>query len=214
MFQCSIDIFIEGVPPLIFSAPGGFYVNIDGEALHKARTNQGLSLGKLAEIAGVSRKAIQMYESGMSTMIDIALRLEECLGIPLIQPMKPFKVKDEEKTPLILEKNKVKVTEPDVFHQLRTLGYDVVPTSRCPFDALTKDNKILIITGLSEPNRPTVEKAKVMTNLSKITEQYSVLFLEEGPNNDNLEGTPVIHKAELEHIADSEDIITLISERS
>ena len=62
-FQTLQDSILEGIPPLIFSAPGGFYVNIDGEALRKAREDNSISLGALAEIAGVSRKAIQMYES-------------------------------------------------------------------------------------------------------------------------------------------------------
>jgi putative transcriptional regulator len=209
------DIFLEGVPPIIFSAPGGFYVNIDGAALYRARTDKDISLGQLAEVAGVSRKAIQLYESGMSTMIDIALRLEEYLDIPLIRPMEPFAVKEESDViHCSLDEPADIGIKNDIYTQLRILGYDVVPTRRSPFDALTKDKKVLIITGISEPNKLAVEKARIMTNISKITEQYSVMFLEKFPNKDNLEGTPVIHKGELEQIADSEDIITLISERS
>ena len=58
-----------------------------------------------------------------------------------------------------------------------------------------------------------IDKAKAMTNISKITERYSVIFLNKSASKDNLEGTPIIHKSELDKMADSEEIITLISER-
>ncbi len=207
------DFLLEGIPPLIFSAPGGFYVNIDGETLRKARQDKSISLGTLAEIAGVSRKAIQLYENGMSTKIDVAIRLEEYLDIPLVLPMDPcsFKIKSEE-IKLNIENNEG--MEKDIYNQLRALGYFVVPTSHCPFDALSKDNEILIITGISKHNKKVVEKAKIMTNLSKITERYSVIFLDKNSNKENLEGTPIIQKDELEKMADSDEIITLIFERT
>ena len=207
------EFFIEGCPPLIFSAPGGFYVNIDGEALREARQTKSVSLGRLAEIAGVSRKAIQMYESGMSTMIDVAIRLEEYLDRPLIQPMNPFS-KKEYPEDIKIEKNIEAGENEDIFNQLRILGYNVVPTTRCPFDALTNDSDVLIITGVDYHNKKPIEKARIMTNISKITERYSVIFLDKSSSKDNLEGTPVIKKSELEKINDGEEIITLISERS
>lgn len=210
-FKTLHDFFIEGIPPLIFAAPGGFYVNIDGEALRDARNDQGISLGSLAEIAGVSRKAIQMYENGMSTMIEVALRLEEHLDMPLIKPMNPFSVKKSTQE-IEVEINKDKGIEKDIYHQLRTLGYNVVPTAYCPFDALTKDSDVLIITGVGI-NKLAADKARTMANISKITERYSVLFLDKSVSKENLEGTPIINKKELEKIEDSEEIITLISER-
>jgi putative transcriptional regulator len=63
------DFMLEGVPPYVFSAPGGLYVKINGEALEKARAKKNVSLGTLAEIAGVSRRAVQMYQDGMGTTI-------------------------------------------------------------------------------------------------------------------------------------------------
>ena len=211
-FKTLHDFFIDGIPPLIFSAPGGFYVNIDGDALRTARQAKSISLGTLANVAGVSRKAIQMYEDGMSTMIDVAIRLEEFLDIPLVQPMDPFMLgAGEEEIKIEFKKNEG--IEYDIFNRLQTLGYNVVPTTRCPFEALSKDDEVLILTGVSEPNEKMIDKAKAMTNISKITERYSVIFLNKSASKDNLEGTPIIHKSELDKMADSEEIITLISER-
>jgi putative transcriptional regulator len=49
------ELVLEGVPPLVYAAGGGFYVNIDAEVRRKAR-QEGLSLGDLAEMGGVSRR--------------------------------------------------------------------------------------------------------------------------------------------------------------
>jgi predicted transcriptional regulator len=72
----------------------------------------------------------------------------------------------------------------------------------------------LIITGISKQDKRTAAKARIINNLSKITEQYSVIFLEKRLSKENLEGTPIIHKEELKKIDDSDDILTLIFERS
>ncbi len=88
--QTFVDLFEEGVPPFMFSAPGGLYVRLDAEVLRTAREERGISLGALAEVAGVSRRTIQMYMDGMSATVDIALRLEEFLGESLVVPVDPF----------------------------------------------------------------------------------------------------------------------------
>ena len=49
----AMDLFVEEVPPLIYAAPGGLYVNIDGDLLSEIRSKQEMSLGKLANELGV-----------------------------------------------------------------------------------------------------------------------------------------------------------------
>ena len=211
-YQTLYDFFAEGVPPLIFAAPGGFYVNINGELLQKIRQARRISLGSLADIAGVSRKAIQMYEKGMSTMVEVAIRLEDYLQLPLVKPINPFdfnpKIEHDQSV-----SGKFSDIEERIYTQLESLGYNVVPTKRCPFDALTKDKKALIITGISGKNSVIAEKARAIHDLSKITEHFSVIFIDKDLNKDNLEGTPVINIRELKRISDSDDVISLISER-
>ena len=50
----TLDNYMHGVAPFILAAPGGFYVNIDGEILQKTRHEKDISVGQLAHIAGVS----------------------------------------------------------------------------------------------------------------------------------------------------------------
>src|SRR2546421_4672007 len=80
----------EGVPPFLYSAPGGLYVRLDTNALRRLRDDRQISLGTLADVAGVSRRTIQMYLEGMSATMEVALRLEEFMSEPLVLPVNPF----------------------------------------------------------------------------------------------------------------------------
>ena len=122
--QTFVEFFEQGVPPFIFSAPGGLYVKLDGAKLRSAREEKQISLGALAEVAGVSRRAVQMYLEGMSATIDIALRLEEFLGEPLVLPMDPFSYTRETED-LLSGFGEVEGFEKDVFTRLTRRG----PTS-------------------------------------------------------------------------------------
>ena len=89
------DLLLEEVPPFIFAAPGGLYVKLDSDLLKRLREEKSISLGNLAEVAGVSRRTIQMYETGMGAMIDVAIRLEEYLEHPIVLPVDPLHYKPE-----------------------------------------------------------------------------------------------------------------------
>jgi len=144
--QSFIDLFEEGVPPFMFSAPGGLYVRLDSEALRAARESRGISLGALAEIAGVSRRTIQMYLDGMSATVDIAMRLEEFLGENLVVPVDPFAY-TKETGETLRGFEAFERFEQDVFRKLQTLGYNVLPTVRCPFEAFAT-RESLFLTGV------------------------------------------------------------------
>jgi len=206
-----VETFEEGVPPFMFSAPGGLYVRLDAEALRTARDRRGISLGALAEIAGVSRRTIQMYMEGMSATVDIALRLEEFLGEPLVLPVDPFAYTKE--TGNILRNfEDLERFEKDVFRKLETLGYSVLPTVRCPFDALaTRDT--LFLTGVPTRAEKLNEKARIVSNLSSVVERDAVLFVEVHTSLHSIGGTPLIGKAELRKIRDPDEIEDLIAER-
>ena len=95
---------------------------------------------------------------------------------------------------------------------MNLLGYRILSTKRSPFDALTKDSKTLILTSFERNDGMLAKKAKVVTNISKVVEKHSVIFVEKSRRK-NLEGTPLIDKKELKNIDDSEGIIELILER-
>src|SRR5512136_2339756 len=152
----------EGVPHFIIAAPGGIYARIDPEAIRKARTERGLSLGALADIAGVSRKAIQMYELGtMSATLPVVDRLEKYLGEPIVTALNPFGPGERAEPAGAAREEE---GEPDrfragVFQKLEGLGYTVVPTRKSPFDAISEHTvkATIILTGVGAANKACLQ---------------------------------------------------------
>ena len=207
-----VDYFEEGVPPYVFSAPGGLYVRLDEELLGKLRQHRNVSLGTLAEVAGVSRRTVQMYLDGMSATIDIALRLEEFFGEPLVIPVNPFSYSKEIEQ-ILTSWGALDPFEKHVFNKLKRLGYDVLPTVKCPFEALTTDINTLFLTGIRARNENVEEKVAIVSSISKVTERDSVIFVEKQGIRVSIRGTPLIGKEELKKIKEREEIQDLIKER-
>jgi putative transcriptional regulator len=219
-FETLLEYFEDGVPPFVFAAPGGLYAKIDPEVIKKARRERGLSLGALADIAGVSRKAIQMYELGtMSVTLPVVDRLERYLGEPLVSPLNPFKYSD--RTEAVrpseepAEESGMRHFRQGVFDKLQKIGYNVIQTRRCPFDAVSESavKCTVILTGVGQANRACREKARMMSNIVRITEKEGVLFIDRKRSRENLEGMPVIGRDELRNISDEDRIVQLIKER-
>lgn len=205
------ELMLDGVPPLVYAAPGGLYVRIDGATLRRVREEKSISLGALAEAAGVSRKAIQMYEAGMGTMVEIAARIEEFLDQPVVLPLDPFEFTAEvaerlRTLEIIDDQNR------EIFDMLREIGYAVLPTRRCPFDAFAREEELLL-TGIGEDLRLVEKKARVVGNLSRITEKKSVIIIQQESQVKAIEGTPLVSKDELRKADHSEDLMRLIQKR-
>jgi len=203
---------LEGVPPFVYAAPGGLYVRLDGETLKRIRQEKNISLGMLAEIAGVSRKAIQMYESGMGAMIEIAAKIEEYLNEPIVMPLNPFSY-TKEMARTLRTFDDFKGLNRDVFEMLREIGYSVVPTIRCPFDALASEEDVLLLTGIEDNPTMTARKARVVGNISRVTEKKSVIFVRQETSIEAIDGTPLITKDELRRADDVDDVLELILQR-
>jgi len=203
---------LEGVPPFVYAAPGGLYVRLDGELLRKIREDRNISLGMLAEIAGVSRKAIQMYESGMGAMVEIAAKLEEYLNEPIVVPLNPFAY-TLEVAKTLRTFDEFKGLNRDVFEMLKEIGYSVTPTIRCPFDALASEQDVLLLTGVEDDVKMMVRKARVVGNISRVTEKKSVIFVQQDTSTESIEGTPLITKDELRRADDADDVLELILKR-
>jgi putative transcriptional regulator len=205
---------LHGDAPVVFAAPGGFYVTMDAAALRAARERMSLSLGVMAQIAGVSRRAIQMYEEGMSASIDAAMRLEEFLQSDLIRPHDPFRAFD----PATFEPPKAEAdagqdpVEAIILRLLQGLGYEVRSTRRAPFNALSTQDKTTYLTGLGEDSPQLRRRARVVTSVSRITERPG-FFVVERTTRTEIEGMPVVTRQELDRLNDPEKILELILAR-
>jgi putative transcriptional regulator len=207
------EYVLHGDAPVVFAAPGGFYVQMDAVALRAARERMSLSLGVMAQIAGVSRRAIQMYEEGMSASIDAAMRLEEFLKSELIQPFDPFHAFD----PATFEPPKPAPSEADpveavILRLLEGLGYQVRSTRRAPFNAISTQDKTTFLTGVGADSPQLRRRARVVTSVSRITERPG-FFVVERTGRTEIEGMPVVTRAELDKLTDPEKILELILAR-
>ncbi|MFQ5918805.1 MAG: transcriptional regulator [Thermoplasmata archaeon] len=200
----------EGVPPFIFSAPGGLYVRLNSEVLRRVREEMGISLGQMAEVAHVSRRTIQMYLDGMSATVEAASRLEEFLSEPLVLPLDPFGFHKE-------EGQTARASPAKDFHGvirrlLTKLGYDVLLTKRSPFDAITKDEAILFLAGMEQQERTLRQKAEVVANLSKVVERDPIMFVARREKV-SLRGVPIIDAQELRKLRERGEMVELVEER-
>jgi putative transcriptional regulator len=209
----SFDEFLmEGVPPFVYAAPGGLYVRIDGEMLRSLRQARSISLGRLAEAAGVSRKAIQMYESGMGAMVDIAARIEDFLNEPIVMPLDPFRYTAEVAKALKTFEDFEGLNK-DIFEMLNEIGYSVVPTRKAPFEAIASEDEFMLLTGIGQDPKATEKKAKVVGNISRVTEKRSVVIIQKKSSVQAIDGTPLVTKDELRRADDADDLLELILKR-
>ena len=212
-FPSLVEFLKEGVPPFIFAAPGGLYVKIDSDLLRQLRKERNISLGTLAEIAGVSRKAIQMYEEGMGAVIEVAVKIEEFLNAPIVLPLDPFACSADSETPLEAPEV-LNLLNAEIFCILKNIGYDVQPIARCPFEAITSDAKILMLTGIERYGPMLERKAQAVTNISRVVEKVAVMVTDKNVRIHRIGDTPLIFRDELKKARDKQKILDLINERS
>ncbi|MFC7176635.1 transcriptional regulator [Halosegnis marinus] len=209
----AVDMFVEGVPPLIYAAPGGLYVNIDGEVLADAREERDWSLGQLASELGVSRRTVSKYEDGMNASVEVAARLEEVFDQPLASPVDVLDggedVRDADPEP-------DEAPEPDpsdepVVSVLTKVGYTVHPTQRAPFKAVSEDEDPAdsLLTGHSEFTRTAEKRARIMSSVGEITRTRSVYVVDDA-RRENVDGTALIEREELAGVEDADDLRDLI----
>lgn len=211
------DLFIEDIPPLIYAAPGGLYVSIDGELLADKREKRGWSLGQLASELGVSRRTVSKYEDGMNASIEVAIELEQLFDRPFSAPVEVLDgaedVRDTDPTPDAPD------AEPHDEHVVTTLtdaGFRVHPTQRSPFNAVSEDtdhNRLQLLTGHSAFTEAAEKRARIMSSIGRVTETRSVYFTEEKDRRESVDGTALVSCDELAAIDDPREIRALIRER-
>jgi len=211
------DYFIDDLPPLIYAEHGGLYVNIEGNILKEERIKKNISLGALASMLGVSRRTISKYEDGeMAASVDVAVKLEELMDRGFTVSVNLFDKLHRENT----QKQEATPEHSNVFSILQDMGFNVMPISQAPFDAVSqsqssnrRDEDATILTGVAEYSRPMVKKAHLMSSISEVAGTQSLLIIQGVSKTKNIEGTVVIDNKELEKFNDKDDFIDLLQER-
>ncbi|NKE36504.1 transcriptional regulator [Natronococcus sp. JC468] len=210
------NLFIEDVPPLIYAAPGGLYVNIDGDLLADEREDRELSLGQLASQLGVSRRTVSKYEDGMNASVEIAMALEDLFDASLTSPVDVLEGADEvhesEATP---EEPDADPTDERVVAVFTRAGYRVHPTVRSPFKAVSEDedDSGVVLTGHSEFTEAAEKRARIMSSIGQVTRSQSVYIVDRA-KRDAVDGTALVERDELEELRDADHLRAVIRERA
>lgn len=212
----AMDLFVEKVPPLIYAAPGGLYVNIDSKVLEDAREDRDWSLGRLAQELGVSRRTVSKYEDGMDASVEVATQLEELFEEPLTAPVDVLggaeEVREAEETPEDPD------ADPDdelIVAVFSRVGYDVHPTARAPFKTVSENEqeRDRVLTGHSTFTEAAEKRARIMSSVSQVTRTASVYVVEDAPR-DAVEATALLEADEIEDIEDRIELRDLILDRT
>jgi len=207
------NIVIQKANPLIQAGPGGYYVEIDSEAIKRRRQELGLSVGEMAEMISISRRTLYGYERGMAkASITAAYNLIWILGIPIVKPVNIFdKSKSQQKC--IFEKAKHVIARHKLIRKiLRKLAHCHITTvKRAPFDFVINvpEEKMRIIGGVTNQRERELERrVEEILSISKVVKAHPILVTEKQtlPDKD----IPCISSEKFSQIKDAEDLVSYI----
>src|SRR3989441_1216196 len=174
--------------------------NVD--ALNKATAHELLEVARILEASPLvvgERSGTGSLEDGVIyTRFGVSILSRRTLGDPAAR---------EERLP------QIEGFEREMFERLERLGYRVLRTVRSPFDALSKHEETTFLTGVGEADRALERKAEVVSNLSRVVEKDSVVFVDRARVRMSIRGVPVIAREELRRAKDRDDVEEMISER-
>jgi len=191
-------------------------VRTDGNKIRERRHELGLSIGKLATMVGISRRALYGYEREMTrASVSAAYQLAEILGVPLVKSINILEVNLDSPKKDNLPNN------PDsnvrnrflrfVLNKFSKFGLNVFVTNRSPFDfaALCPHTELKLIVGiLKEDEEGTDDRMEEIASLSKVIEIKPILFGNE--NVSNPLGIAFFSFDELEKIPDRQKLEILL----
>jgi putative transcriptional regulator len=111
--------------------------------------------------------------------------------------------------------------DPDDEHVVAVLtraGYDVHPTMRAPFKAVSEDSdrrgRMHMLTGHSAFDRSAEKRARIMSSLGEVTRTRSIYFTEERTKRESVERTAIVSCEELAAMDDPDEVRDLLRERT
>ncbi|HTP54231.1 MAG TPA: helix-turn-helix domain-containing protein [Thermoplasmata archaeon] len=219
------DYLEKALPPFLYASPGGAFARIDGERLRFLRQTRGLSLGTLASVAGVSRRAIQLYEEGQGAEATVVERIEAFLDAPIVRPLELFV------SPAPRSSGKTRKGGPadggglgtpppaptgdplrdGVLAQLDGMGLEVTVTVRAPFDALARTPAVLL-AGVGSL-RTALHRAEVLHGIARVAEGHAMFVVRENVHRPSIGGLAILNVTELKRHRGPEELLEDITER-
>ena len=206
------DFIVEGIPPFVYSAPGGYYVKLDSERIREVRERLGFSLGEMAKMLGVSRRTVKKYEEGIDTSLSNAAKIEEVLGTHVIKAINLMQFadldirEDEDNTP------EIGGEEGEIVEQLKVIGISVYPIRHAPFDAVSKAEDRKILTGVKQV-RGIEKRARILGRISETLSTRAAYIVDRELKKD-VGSVVFLLKEELHCVSSAKDFISLLNEKS
>ncbi|MCL2890428.1 MAG: transcriptional regulator, partial [Methanomassiliicoccaceae archaeon] len=107
-----------------------------------------------------------------------------------------------------------KRTDVQIFNLLLDIGCTITPTMRSPFEALTKSDKMVILTGLGSEDERLIHKASIVSDISRISGRHSVIIVERKGGLENIQNTAIVTKDEIKKMDDHSELEDIVVERS
>jgi len=206
---------LRNTPPLVQASPGGYYVEIDGEALKRRMQELGLSAGDVAELAGTSRRTIYGYERGMAkASVTAAYNLICNLGVPVARPIDLL-----EKTTAQHRMCYVFITAKRVFARNRFVRrickkfsrHHITTVKSAPFDFVidVPEDRSRIVGAVTDDREPELEaRVDEILSVSEITLAYPVLITNRHHVPDR--NITCMSNAEIAKISDAKELVRSI----
>jgi len=204
------NIVLRKINPLIQAGPGGYYVEIDSDAIKRRRQELGLSVGEIAEMIGISRRTLYGYERGMAkASVTAAYNLVWTLGIPVAKSINVFG-KSIKQRPCFLSKARYAIARSKLLHKIfrQFARYNITTVKKAPFDFVitVPEEKMKIIGGIArDKERELNRRVNEILSVSKVVQAHPILITEgRKPSNDDI---LCIREEELSKIKTPEDLI-------
>ncbi len=204
------NIVLRKIYPLIQAGPGGYYVEIDAEAIKRRREELGLSIGEVAQMMGTSRRTVYGYERGIAkASVSAAYNLICILGIPVAKPINLFK-ESKNQPKRFLTTAKRAITKNKLLQKIfrKLARYNVATFKKAPFDFIinVQEGKMKIIGGVAtNKERELDRRVNEILSVSSVVQAHPILITEgQKPLNKDI---LCIHCEELSKIRDPEELI-------
>ncbi len=205
------DMVLNEVHPLVAAGPGGYYIELDGNLVRKRRQELELSVGKLAEMLGISRRTLYGYERGMAkASVSTAYKIEWILGVPVAQFIDVFqfarKGADFDVSRSTIIKHRLLQT---VFRKFAQFKFRLVRTGRAPFDFIAQcsEKELKIVGGVADKKERNVDqRTEEIISVGKIINAQPVFITagEEIPNNNDI---LLVHHSDLAKMRCPDELI-------
>jgi len=212
------NVVLHSIRPLVQASPGGYYVEIDGEALKRRRQELGLSVGEVADMVGISRRTIYGYERGLAkASVPAAYNLVWALGVPVARPVDIFQPSKTRHGHCILRTARrffVKNRFLNII--LRKLApLHVTTVKKAPFDFVLSvpEEKMRIIGGITNDEEPALDRrVEEILSVSRVVKAHPILITE---GQELLEkNIPCISSKEFSKIKNPGDLVANLRQAS